>query len=212
MSMLQDTIVQAFQLLIFGMAHVLGGSLPLGLLASTALARVALLPLTRRVAERRRLHARRVRDLAPDLEKIADRFRDDPRARWDAVRALYRERGVTSFDVGGLVPVLAAMPVSLARFSAVYRTLPLLRSERFLWIRDLARPDLGLAVLVAGGMAVTAAMAGPGAEQAAWVRWLPAASALVVLLFASSGFGLYMLGNVGVGVADQLIRRLPRRG
>ncbi|MEV5749377.1 membrane protein insertase YidC [Actinoallomurus sp. NPDC052308] len=88
-----------------------GPSAALAIVVFTAGIRLALLPLSRRQAAAGRARLR----LAPQVEALRRRHRDDPVRAHQEVTALYRAEGTSMF--AGIGPALLQMPV----FTVVYR-------------------------------------------------------------------------------------------
>jgi YidC/Oxa1 family membrane protein insertase len=207
MSDLFSVLVEVLQAGMFTVAQSLGGSLPAAILAVTFALRIALLPLTYRVALRARSHARKIRDLKPRLERLRAAHADDPRRLSEATLELYRSKGLTPVDPAVIGGTLVQAPIFAAFFQAVRGLVPTLTGHRFLWIRDLALPSPLLGMMAAGLVFLSTLLMAPGAEQPGWARTLPAAMTLTMLLFFSSAFGLYMLASGGVGVLQALLVR-----
>lgn len=93
--------------------HPLTGDLSaaLAIVVFTAGVRLALHPLTRRQAAADRARRR----LAPQVDALRERHRDDPLRAHQEVTALYRAEGTSAF--AGIGPALLQMPV----FAVVYR-------------------------------------------------------------------------------------------
>ncbi|WP_433188696.1 YidC/Oxa1 family membrane protein insertase [Actinoallomurus sp. CA-150999] len=93
--------------------HPLTGGLSaaLAIVVFTAAVRLALLPLSRRQAAAGRARLR----LAPQVEELRRRHRDDPLRAHQEVTALYRAEGTSMF--AGIGPALLQLPV----FTVVYR-------------------------------------------------------------------------------------------
>ncbi|MCH7600461.1 MAG: YidC/Oxa1 family membrane protein insertase [Myxococcales bacterium] len=84
--------------------------------------------------------------------------------------------------------------------------------QSFMWIKNLAGPDLGLALMVAGLVALGSITGSVPAQQPNWMLVLPALLTLVMLLKLSAGFGLYMGASAMVTTLQALIvRRLEAR-
>lgn len=212
---LLDALAGPLEAVIFLASHALGGSLAGGIVAASALVRLALLPLTLPVARRARRRARVLAALRPELERLRERWAEDPRRLGEATLAAYRRHGVSPLDTRSLAGALVQLPVTAGFYRAVRRVLPTLRGEGFLWIRDLARPSPLLAV-VAGALVLAATTLAPssGAVGAsAWLRVLPALSVGTVLLLTASGFGLHVVASAGVSALQAGLLRLDdRRG
>lgn len=196
-------VVDLFRELVFSAAHLFGGSIGAGVLAVSVATRLALLPVTLRVARRVREHQRRVKALAPELDRLRRRFGSDRARLAEETLALYRRRGVRLMPGGIFGSMAVQLPISLALYQAVAQGIG--RGARFLWIRDLAAPDPTVAV-VAATLAGIAATTGDTPES----RTAFAISAGVTFIVAwrlSATVGLYWLASSGVSAVQTLMLR-----
>lgn len=146
--------------LIFGVAHVCNGSVGVAVIVVSFTIRLALLPLTLRLARRAREHQRRLRELQPEVERLRRRFANDPARRLRETHQFYRRRGVRQFDSAALLGSMAQIPVFTALYSVLRKGLG--SGIRFFWIGDTSLPNLVLNVSVAGVTAATVAAGGSG--------------------------------------------------
>src|SRR5205823_10631565 len=100
-----------FRAAIFAAAHVLGGSLGAGILAVSLGVRLALLPLTIRLAPRALAQQAILARLQPELRRLQERYRDEPAARLRRTQALYRRGAPRRFDPAGLRGGLVPLPL-----------------------------------------------------------------------------------------------------
>ncbi|MDP6580331.1 MAG: membrane protein insertase YidC [Vicinamibacterales bacterium] len=201
-----EQVVEILRGSIFVYAQACGGNLGGGILAVTLLARLALFPLTLRVARLSAAHQERMRQLKPELDALRRRFKDDPRRQAEETRRAYARAGVSLVPRAGCLGMLVQTPVLLALFSAVRSVSAL--GGRFLWLGSIARPDLILAVVVA---ALTGAAVALGPQSVPQGRTLliilPTVVTLVALSQMASGIGLYW----GVSSAGSLVQAVVLR-
>jgi len=138
--------VELLRAAIFGAAHVCGGSLGGGILLVSAGVRLALLPLTLRLARRARDQQAKLATLLPELEALQRRYANDPLRVMRETRALQSKHGIRPLTPSGLVGMAIQLPVLGGLFAAVRTGLG--AKVRFLWVSDLARPD-GVLLLIA---------------------------------------------------------------
>lgn len=200
---------------LFAFAHLLGGSVGGAILVMTLLVRLALMPLTLRLARRAHERALAMAKLAPRIELLQKRHAADPAKAYREISALHRRAGVPILDSHGMLGGLAQAPAFLGLYGAISRGFP--AGTAFLWIRDLARPS---ALVAIAGAAVAAlvpftapATGAASAQKMALVSAVLAASVtLLVLLRASSGLGLYWVASSGMSVLQNaVLRRQLRR-
>ncbi len=108
----------------------------------TVLVRLAMYPLTLKSMK----SMKRMQMLAPEVEALKSRYKDDPQELQKKTMELYRERGVN--PLGGCLPMILQMPVFFALYRMLWcsyelRGAPfiLLRFGDYAWIRDLSQPD-----------------------------------------------------------------------
>jgi len=154
--------VELLRAAIFGAAHVCGGSLGGGILLVSAGVRLALLPLTLRLARRARDQQAKLATLLPELEALQRRYANDPLRVMRETRALQSKHGIRMLTPSGLVGMAIQLPVLGGLFAAVRTGLG--ARVRFLWVGDLARPD-GALLLVATALtawSISSAPSTPG--------------------------------------------------
>jgi len=76
--------------------------------------------------------------LAPKVEAIRAKYKDNPHKMNQEVMALYKEHKVN--PLGGCLPMLLQMPILFALYQVLMRSVAL-RGADFLWIKDLSMPD-----------------------------------------------------------------------
>lgn len=206
-----DAFVDLIRAAVFVVAHLLGGSIGGGVLAVSLAARLALLPLTLRLARRAAGQREKLARLQPELARLRERYRRDPGELWRRTQALYRRAGYRTFDPQALVGGLLQVPVLGSLYAAVRRGLG--AGAPFLWVADLTRPDallaLGVAALTAAGTYLAARSGAPrhAAAQAA----LSGLLALLIFGRASSALLLGWAGSAAGNVVQALVlARRPR--
>ena len=207
-------VVDVLREAIFAYAQMSHGNLAYGIMAVTFLARLALLPLTLRLARSAAVQQEAMHRLKPELDAARVTFKDDPARLAREIQRIYAREGLSMIPAVGCAGVLLQAPILLALYNAVRTCAE--AGGRFLWIRDLSRPDVALAVLVG---AVTAASMATGpqpdmpAQQRMLILAMPAVFTVIALWQMASGVGLYWGVSSLVGVAQGLIvrRSLARR-
>ena len=138
--------VELLRAAIFSAAHVCGGSLGGGILLVSAGVRLALLPLTLRLARSARAQQAKLAALQPEIEALQRRFANDPGRLIRETRALHAKHGIRLLTPSGLLGMAIQFPVLGGLFAAVRTGLG--AKVRVLWVSDLARPD-GVLLLIA---------------------------------------------------------------
>jgi YidC/Oxa1 family membrane protein insertase len=155
--------------------------------------------------------------LAPEIEKIRQRHKDDQQKQQQETMALYAEYGIN--PAGGCLPLVLQIPIFIA-LSQTLSTITLRQSPFVLWIHDLSVPDVilhlpfkipllnvdvlsGLALLMAGTMMAQSVMTVTDPNQKAMVYVMPI---MFVFIFSGTASGLalyYFMFNI-LGLAQQV--------
>lgn len=114
------------------------GNYGVGIVLLTVVVRSLMFPLSRNAA----INAQRMQELAPQMKKIADKYKDDMEGRMRAQQALQRKVGFN--PLAGCLPMLLQLPI----FMGLYRALSVdidLRQKPLWdpngWASNLAAPD-----------------------------------------------------------------------
>ena len=189
--------VELIRVSIFAAAHVCGGSLGAGIVCVSVVLRLALMPLTLRLARQARMQQARIAAIKPQLEALQRRHSTDPARLMRETQVLYAANGVRLLSVGGVVGLLIQLPLLSGLFAAVRAGLG--ARVPFLWVTDLARPDAVLLVTVTllGGaaLAIPRPLGGAGGPSVPMLILLGAGGTLFFLWSASSAVAL----SVGAG-------------
>ncbi|HEX8679772.1 MAG TPA: membrane protein insertase YidC [Chthoniobacterales bacterium] len=81
---------------------------------------------------------RRMSALAPKMQELKEKYKDDPTRMNQEVMKLYKEHGVN--PVGGCLPMMIQIPIFFGLFSMLGQAAEL-RNASFLWVSDLSQPD-----------------------------------------------------------------------
>jgi YidC/Oxa1 family membrane protein insertase len=101
----------------------------------TVIVRGAMFPISRKQA----LFSIKMQELAPELKKIADKYPDDPAARWQATQEFNRKHGIN--PLGSCWPLFLQMPIFLGLYFALQESIHF-RLAGFAWIENLSAPDM----------------------------------------------------------------------
>jgi YidC/Oxa1 family membrane protein insertase len=115
--------------------HTVVRSWGLSIIVLTFLVRGALFPISRRQA----YLSIKMQELAPEMRKIQEKYKNDPQARGQAQMELYRRHKVN--PLGGCLPLVLQMPVFLGLYYCLQESIHF-RLAPFLWIQNLAAPDM----------------------------------------------------------------------
>jgi YidC/Oxa1 family membrane protein insertase len=188
-----DSFVELLRATIFSVAHLTGGSLGGGIFLVSAGVRLALLPLTLRLARRAREQQARIATLRPQLEALQRRYASDPRRLVSETRALNQANDITLLRPSSMIGIAIQIPLLSGLFAAVRKGLG--AKVRFLWVPDLARPEglliLSVTALTAWGASSMPPAPGQTSTQTAFVV-MSVVGTLIFLWSASSAVALSM--------------------
>lgn len=100
----------------------------------TVIVRLVFWPVTHKSTE----SMKRMAQVAPLVNQLREKYKDNPQKQQQEIMALYKEHKVN--PLGGCLPMLIQIPVFFALF-VVLRSAIELRFADFLWIRDLSEPE-----------------------------------------------------------------------
>lgn len=205
--------VEGISALLAQLAQMLDGSFGLAIIALALFVRLMLLPMTLKVAEQGWHRQRQMAALKPELERMHERYANDPAAYAGATQALYREHGVTAGLGSSLRVAVVQAPIGAGIYAAIRQGVA--GAGAFLWIPKLARPDLWLAVIVAA-LSFAAVLLNPAMPEQTrtLLQFLPVVISFVVVWHLAAGLGLYWAGSTSVNLLQILllrrrIRRMP---
>jgi YidC/Oxa1 family membrane protein insertase len=192
-----------------------GLGLGLGIIVATVLLRTVLLPIAWPNAYRACVRQKKMLKLQPELSALKERYGNDPQVYMQKLGELYRRHQVAMFDGKGLLGALVQLPL----FLGMYRTLRNVGDGvRFLWVPNLLRPDMALA-LIAG--LTTALMMAANPDLPEHVRMLmiilPSVLAIIAALKFSSALAIYWTASNAFSAVQTLalhavVRRRIRSG
>lgn len=142
-SFLNNAFVQFFEFvhqsvsLIFPSKNLSYG---LAIILVTVIIRLILLPLNIKQTK----SSIAMNELQPETKKIQEKYKNDPKRSQQEVMKLYKEKGAN--PLSGCLPMLIQWPIFIALYY-VFNNLHGINGVHFLWISDLSKRDVVLAVL-----------------------------------------------------------------
>ena len=115
----------------------------------TVIVKILLHPLTHKSY----VSMKKMQELAPKLEEIKKRYKNDPQKLQEETMKLYREAGVN--PAGGCLPMLLQIPIFLALYEIFLNAVEL-KGAPFLWLKDLSMPDPTYVLPVLMGVSMVA--------------------------------------------------------
>ena len=189
-----------------GLSTAFGGNMGVAIGVLSMSFRLALLPLTLRLAQHSLQVQAALKKLEPQLSKIRKTHKGDPEKLWKETEALHRQHGIKMVEGKTLLGSLVQIPLFLGLFAAVQRGLS--GTGRFLWVKDLMKSDPLLACFCAmlTGLSAFLAPSVPESQRTLSI-FLPTALTLVFLWNISAGVAIYSLSSSLVGVVQSLLVR-----
>jgi YidC/Oxa1 family membrane protein insertase len=114
--------------------HGLVGNYAAAILALTTIIRLVLWPLQSKANR----SMRQMAALAPKMQELREKYKDDPTRMNQEVMKLYKEYGIN--PVGGCLPMMIQIPIFFGLYKMLAQAVEL-RNARFLWVQDLSQPD-----------------------------------------------------------------------
>jgi len=111
------------------------GNYGIAIILLTMTVRLIMFPLGRKQA----MMAKKMQDLQPHLAEVKEKYKDDKEALTRETMALWKRHKVN--PAAGCVPALIQMPIFVGLWQSLNNSVAL-RHSSFLWIRDLAAPDM----------------------------------------------------------------------
>ena len=138
---------------------------------------------------------RRMSTLAPKMQELKAKYKDDPTRMNQEVMKLYKVHGVN--PVGGCLPMMIQIPIFFGLFSMLGQAAEL-RNASFLWVPDLSQPDT---LFTIPGMGWIPILGQPGVG-------LPI-NILPILMGASNVWLMRMTPNTGDAMQRRILMFMP---
>ncbi|MCD6359694.1 MAG: membrane protein insertase YidC, partial [Armatimonadetes bacterium] len=129
----------AYQIVDF-FVRMAGGSHALGVILMAIVVRVAIFPLTKRQLD----SSRRMQTIQPQIKELQKRYGDDKQKFQEEFWKLCQENNCN--PLGGCLPLLVQMPILIFLYRGIREYIVQFDHTSFLWVRDLAQPDILLLV------------------------------------------------------------------
>lgn len=202
-----NQLVEVLRESIFAYAQACNGNLGAGILIVTVLARLALLPLGIRLAKAAQAHQRAMAKLQPELDRIKAKYKANPQRVAEETGRVFAREKLPLLPLAGCLGTLAQAPVFVALYSSVREAAG--AGGRFLWVRNLAQPDLAMA-LTATALTFLATLSGSaiGAPNQRVMMVVSTVVTMVALTKMSAGVALYwMMSSLFGAVQGAVVRR-----
>jgi len=107
----------------------------IGIILLTVIVRMVTYPLTYKSMQ----SMKKMQELGPELQKLREKYKDNPQELNKRTMQFYKERGVN--PMGGCLPMLLQMPIWFALYGVYRGAIELRGAPFFWWIDDLSEPD-----------------------------------------------------------------------
>ena len=143
MQYLNNAFVQFFEFLHQSVTSVIPNqniSYGIAIILMTIIIRIIILPLGIKQARSSLI----MNEIQPEVKKLQEKYKKDPQKAQQEMMKLYKEKGASPFS--GCLPLLIQWPLLIALYY-VFNNLSGINGVSFLWINDLAKTDIFLAIL-----------------------------------------------------------------
>jgi YidC/Oxa1 family membrane protein insertase len=191
---------------ISSLSNIFGYNTGIIILVATLIIKLALLPLSVKIVHGTLRRQKDLKKIQPELDTLKTKYKNQPELMSKKTLALYKENKISFFDKTSLFGSIAQMPLFIGMMSAIPK---IIRSgQSFLWISDIARPDVLLTV-IAAGLTFLSTIIGPNLpeQRKAFMLYLPVLLTCLFLWKLSAGIGLYWVASNAVGIGQSIILR-----
>lgn len=190
-----------------------GLSEALTIIVLTLIVRASLMPVSLTAAYRMQKNKEAMERIKPKIEELRNTLKDNPRELAAGTMALYRENGIVFIDKLSLLNVFAQGVFGLGVFQSLNRVM---FSSRFLWISNLAKPDLWLTVVVTVLMLLGMLLMPGATSDTSMLIMLavPVVVSVIAVAALPSALGIYWATSNAVTLVQTLALRglMARRG
>lgn len=181
-----------------------GISEAVAIIVFTLAARMALMPISFSSAHKMVKNKLAMNALKPELESLRERYGEDPAKLARETMALYKQKGVKFLDRTTLLNMGSQGVLGLGLFQALKEAA---FHSKWLWIADIAKPDVLLAVFV-GLLTFLSMLIMPGAEHSSLLLFaIPAVVSVFVLISFPSAVAIYWASSNFITIGQTVVLR-----
>ncbi len=129
-------VVYWFSLMLDTFAKWFGGEYGLSILVLTIIVRTIILPLMIKQYK----NTKAMQALQPEMQKIREKFKDDPRKQQEEMMKLYQTHQVN--PLAGCLPLIVQMPIFIALYNSIYQNIEI-RDHSFIGFQLGTSPSQG---------------------------------------------------------------------
>lgn len=187
------------------LASQVGLSEAAAIIVFTLSARVLLMPVSFKSAYNMYKNKLAINELKPDIERLRARYAEDPGKLAKETMSLYKQRGVKFLDRTTMLNIGTQGILGLGLFQTIKE---MVFSSKFMWIADLAKPDVILAIFV-GLLTFFSMMLMPGAIEQSSLLFLaiPAIVSVFVLVSFPSAIAVYWAASNAATIGQTVVLR-----
>lgn len=202
-----NSLVGAIAAVLCTLSQIYGGNLGMAILTISLLVRLALLPLTLRMARHAHRQQILLHKLKDQMASLRTRYKSNPQRLATEMADLYRKNGVEPISGRNLAGGFLQFAAGTGLYSAIRRGV--CKGGRFLWIRNLGQPDAVLVGLTAAVTFLSSVIAPHLPEQNRIVTSvIPTVMTLILAWRLSSAVMLYWTTSTAVNaVQSWMLRR-----
>ncbi|QSX33689.1 membrane protein insertase YidC [Shewanella avicenniae] len=151
----------------------------------------------------------KMRNLAPKIQELKERFGDDRQKMGQATMEMYRKEKVN--PMGGCLPIFLQMPIFLALYWVLMESVELRHAPFVLWIQDLSVQDPYYVLPVLNGITMYIMQKlqpmSPNMDpmQAKMMQWMPVIFAVFFMWFPAGLVLYWLMGNIVAIIQQKII-------
>jgi YidC/Oxa1 family membrane protein insertase len=183
-----------------------GLSEALAIIIFTLLARIILMPISLKSSLKMYKNKQAIERVKPEIDRLREVYRNNPEELSKRVMAIYKKNGIKFIDRASIMNISSQGILGLGIFQ-VLRDMEV--GPKFMWITDIAKPDVILAFVV-GVLTFFSMQMMPGLseQQSQLLLLVPAMMSMFVLVGFPSAIGLYWATSNIVTMVQSLVLRM----
>ena len=184
----------------------LGVSEALAIIVFTLLSRMLLMPLSLKSSYLMYKNRLAVEKIRPEVERLREIYSDNPGELAKRTMAIYKKNGIRFIDRTSIMNIGSQGILGISMFQALRN---MAFSSKFIWIADIAKPDVILAFMV-GVLTFASMLIMPGTVEQQNFLMLFILTGVVMFVLASfpSALGLYWATSNAVTIVQTLVLRV----
>lgn len=187
--------ISKYLFMLLQVLHGLVGNWGIAIVLITIIVKGLMYPLTKKQYE----SMAKMRNLAPKMAQLKERYGDDRQKMSQAMMDMYRKEKVN--PMGGCLPLLLQMPIFLALYWVLLESVELRHADFILWITDLSVQDPFLVLPALTGLSMyllqkLQPMTIQDPMQQKIMQWMPVAMSIFFIWFPAGLVLYWLISNV----------------